>query len=394
MNGSRRLAFTILAAVLAFALVEGVAAVLERTVYARVQPLPLPGETRLPIVDGHAAIPLTENTEQGWGLTPGATMPSASETLRVNELGLRGPPVAQPAEGEVRILTLGDSSIFGDGVPESQVLGQVAARELADRWGRPVTAVNGGIPGYDCTQSRGLMARVGPTVEPDIVVVGNLWSDVFPTSRHPLAQDPYLLETRTTLRRFATYRVLRMTLGPWLASRRVGFASDTSRIGSLGSDDPTRTPLEGYVAELHGMVDDIEALNATPAFLILPAPIDFDTGGVPETVATFRAAMAAVAESRGAALLDGPDLFLASGGSPAEFRDQVHPSGAGHERLGQLLADTLEPLQPTAAATPALERIPASAPLTEALQAPGIADSASRDSISRGQTTNVWNGFM
>ena len=35
------------------------------------------------------------------------------------------------------------------------------------------------------------------------------------------------------------------------------------------------------------------------------------------------------------------------------------------------LADTLETLQPTAAATPALERIPASAPLTEALQAPG-----------------------
>lgn len=346
MTGRRRLVFTALTTLVLLGLVEGTAAVLERTVYVRVQPLPVPGAKRLPIVDGHAAIPLTEDPDQGWGLTPGTTMPSAIETLRVNELGLRGPAIEQREDDEVRILTLGDSSIFGDGVPESSVLGQVAAQELAERWGRPVTTVNGGIPGYDCTQSRGVLTRVGETVGPDFVVVANLWSDVFPADAHGRVERPRMVEARSTLRSFATYRVARMMLDPWLASRQVGFASDPSRIGSLGPDNPTRTLLESYAENLHEMVDDIESLNAQPVFLVLPAPIDFDIGGVPTTVVTFRAAMAAVAHARGAPLLDAPEQFVEGGGSPADFRDQVHPSTSGHARLGRLLADLLEPLQP------------------------------------------------
>jgi len=352
--------FTALTTLAVLGLVEGAAAVLERTVYVRVQPLPNPGAQRLPVVDGHVAIPLTEDPANGWGLTPGSKIPSDLETLRVNELGLRGPAMEQREANEVRILTLGDSSVFGDGVPESSVLGQVAARALTERWGRPVTTINGGIPGYACTQSLGLLARVGATVEPDFVVVANLWSDVFPADVHRREERHRIVETRSALRNFATYRVARMMLGPWLASRRVGFASDPSRIGSLGPDNPTRTPLEGYASNLHEMVDVIESLNAQPVFLVLPAPIDFDSGGVPTTVVTFRAAMAAVAHARGAPLLDAPDHFVGGGGSPADFRDQVHPSASGHSLLGSLLADLLEPLEPAVGTDTVIERVLAS----------------------------------
>ena len=77
-----------------------------------------------------------------------------------------------------------------------------------------------------------------------------------------------------------------------------------------------------------------------PVFLVLPAPMDFDTVPPPETVIAYRAAMATVAREAGAPLLDGPSLFKKEG-SMNDFIDQVHPSRSGHARLGHALADLL-----------------------------------------------------
>ena len=335
----RRLAYSALAVGLGLGTVELSAAVAERTVLAREQPLPSPGAPQLPVVEGHSAIPLAADGRKGWGLARGGS-------ARVNELGLRGADLAEPVGDEVRLLTLGDSSIYGDGVDEGQVFEQVAAAALSRSWGRTVRGVNGGVPGYDTGQSLGLLARVGEAVQPDLVVVANLWSDVFAGEHHKRAQGPGLEDWTTPLRAFATWRVTRTLLAPWLASRRVGFAVDPSRIGSLSEEGGTRTSLQAYVAGLNALADRSEELGAQVVFVVLPAPLDFDEVPPPEAVAAFRGAMAAVAEQRGALLLDGPARFPADGGSPGEFQDQVHPAASGHARVGRLLAGLLEPHPP------------------------------------------------
>jgi lysophospholipase L1-like esterase len=100
-------------------------------------------------------------------------------------------------------------------------------------------------------------------------------------------------------------------------------------------------PLSGYVANLRAIAALTREHGGRVAFLVLPAPMDFDRAPVPPTVSRFREAMKAVAREQGAALLDGPDLFLRSGADLGFFADNVHPTADGHRLLGVGLAQVL-----------------------------------------------------
>lgn len=311
----------------------------------RVQPLPDPGAPRSPVVD-HAPTALEADPDQGWALPRSSERQVGPLRVRTNRLGLRGAELAPRLPDEVRLLTVGDSSIYGDGVEEDETFHAVAASELQRAWGRPVSAVNGGVPGYDVAQAGGLVARVGEAVAPDFIVVATQWSDLFGSRQHEGAEGVGRVALTGTLARFATYRVARVLLAPWLSARQVRFAADPSQLGSLDPTDPTRTPLLAYLAGLRSLGDQAEALGAQVVYVALPAPLDLDPVPPPPTVSTFRGAMATAAAEREAPFLDGPALFVDQGAAPDEFLDQVHPGPRAHARLGEALAALLEPQPP------------------------------------------------
>lgn len=337
---------------LALLALEGIARLLEpRLVPARSIPLPAP---RGPgVADPEAfrnallarrraeglGVGMTEDESLGWALPPSSVTREGSLVMRTNALGLRGPEVGARTPGELRILTLGDSSIFGFGVEEKYVLSSIAADAMHGALGVAVTPFIGAVPGYDSGQALGTLRRVATALKPDWVVIGCLWSDVF--RMDDADRRVYRRELVGPLRGLALWRIARWELAPWLASERVRWVDSAADIGALdGEGLAPRTPLADYIRNLEAIVADTRRMGARPAFVVLPAPMDFDRTPIPASVAAYRAAMKRVAREAGAPLVDGPELFLAEG-SLTSFLDNVHPSREGHALLGRALGDAI-----------------------------------------------------
>ncbi|MDP2309565.1 MAG: GDSL-type esterase/lipase family protein [Pseudomonadota bacterium] len=290
------------------------------------------------------AVAMTEDESAGWALPPSTVRKEGNVTVRVNALGLRGPEVQPPAEGELRLLTLGDSSIFGVEVEEKYVFSSVAADRLREARGVPVTAYIGGVPGYDSTQSLANLRKVGPALSPTWVVIGCIWSDLYRTD--DTTRGTYRREIVGPFRGLAAWRIARWQLAPWLASERVRWLDGVEDIGAFdGEGLAPRTSLAAYRRNLEAIVADTRKLGARPAFVLLPAPMDFDRTPLPVSIAAYRATMKKVADEAGAPLVDGPALFLERG-SLSWFVDNVHPSREGHVLLGEALGAALVEASP------------------------------------------------
>ncbi len=94
-----------------------------------------------------------------------------------NPDGLREARVerAKPAD-EIRILVLGDSSNFGQGVTGTEmwsaVLENLLGPIVAERTGRRLVVLNGATPGWTTDQGRRFLADVGGAYDPDLVLAG------------------------------------------------------------------------------------------------------------------------------------------------------------------------------------------------------------------------------
>ncbi len=301
-------------------------------------PQPLPGpsialqeQLLADRVDRGLEIAMHEVGVDQWEL-PAGTGLQGQVPFRVNAVGLRGGEIVPAVAGETRILTVGDSSIFGYGVPERGVFSSVLAESLSDQWQRPVTAFNGGVPGLTAPAALHSLGERVRVVGPDYLVVGLLWSDVYGADADATTQ-----QVRGVGRRFATYRMMRRAMAAWLGSQQVGFINSRDDVGTLVNGVPTRTALEDYRQSLHRIVDIAAAAEVQPVFLVLPAPMDFDDYPVPVTVSAFREAMCSVASAADAPCVDAVACFRDAGAGAAWFLDQVHPAIVGHALLAECL---------------------------------------------------------
>jgi lysophospholipase L1-like esterase len=292
----------------------------------------VPGAAPLPARSAHA-IPLVERPRAGWGFEPGSRIMHGNLETTINSLGLRGPelPEAKPAD-ELRLMSLGDSTVYGYGVAEREIFGAVAASELAQRLGRPVRHVNGALPGYDSRQAMLVLQDTASRVQPDWLIIACMWSDLFHAPRDPAAGPALPL---------ASYRLLVRALGPWLPPRTIGWWDPEQDVGTPGLGRSPRTSLAQYMDNLHALAALGQEHGARSVFVALPAPIDLDPAPTPEYIQDYRAAMYTVARALDAPFVDGPDRFERAGATAAMFFDQVHPSAPGHALLGQAVAEVL-----------------------------------------------------
>jgi hypothetical protein len=135
---------------------------------------PLP--ERLPLLTIRA------NRERGWEMVPGVLHYTYLHPVQVNDLGLRGPRIAprDQAPAEVRVIALGDSLIYGQGLADSDTLptrleGELSRRDPAHRQWR---VINAGHRAYDMRQELALLRELGPAIDPDVVVLFWHWSDL------------------------------------------------------------------------------------------------------------------------------------------------------------------------------------------------------------------------
>lgn len=99
-----------------------------------------------------------------------------------NALGFRGREFSEPAStGNVRLLFLGDSFTFGEGVHFEDTFAEVTAKLLSQRLHGPkVESFNLGVGGYNTVQELSLLKRAAPQIRPHAVILCYVLNDAEP----------------------------------------------------------------------------------------------------------------------------------------------------------------------------------------------------------------------
>jgi lysophospholipase L1-like esterase len=262
----------------------------------------------------------------------------------LNRLGLRGPDVEIPKPASVhRVLVLGDSFTYGLGVrKESAPFPAVLQRQLNGDWPRrrgPYEVVNGGISGSLTGQWVELLRRVGPQLEPDVVLAvfflrdgtrDRTISDFFGVIRDEIAQRNA---------ESALYQASYLTR--WIRDlqdrQRVARAyTETLLDAYFGAGEQTA---QWHLAQRHLLVlrDRAQAQGAVFGLAVFPVLVELDEGypfrAISDLLMEFAAAHGIPAHDLLPAFLgrEAADLWV----SPLD----QHPNEAGHA----VAADSLLP---------------------------------------------------
>ncbi|QDU67993.1 SGNH/GDSL hydrolase family protein [Engelhardtia mirabilis] len=98
--------------------------------------------------------------------------PGRRVVQRLNRQGFRGPTVALPKAAQVlRIVCVGDSHTFGEGVEDRETWPLLLGGLLRENADRPIEVVNAGVQGYDTAQEARWIEHFVLPLEPDIVLL-------------------------------------------------------------------------------------------------------------------------------------------------------------------------------------------------------------------------------
>jgi len=245
------------------------------------------------------------DAELGWSLRPNARM-HLGVLVQTNGLGLRGP---EPSGGPA-VAAFGDSSVFGHGVRDDEGFVGRLRRDL-DR-----EVLNGGVPGYQCSQARGAYDRLAEHADIELAVLYVMHSDGFQFHEQDLAWASAMPdELRTT------------GLGRLLAW---GGSLKLARTGAR------RTSIEDYRACLTDFVRQV------PSLLVIPmARVDVDPEHRTAYLEPYREAMREVAEATDTPLADTAAAARADG-SVHLLMDEVHPSPEGHALVAEVVLQAID----------------------------------------------------
>ncbi len=291
---------------------------------------------------GELAVLLSPHPTRIWGLTPG-TFQEAGVAVQIGDDGLRA---VRPNPGGLRVLTLGDSSIYGYGLPRAQTLHAALGRALA-ALGEPAEVRCGAVPGYSTEQALQLLEDQGWALEPEVLVVGTLWSDTnvdhFQDRIWMAAQREGEAAVERGLARSAAFRWLRRWLTPQSAwYLPVGWIRDPTITGQR------RVPLADYRANLARLVRGGEAHGARSVLLAPANRIRMDDlrrkSPARHGWADWFEAMGAVAEDLDVPLVDVRDVLQAAGlTNDQAFLDDMHPTGPANAAIAAALAQAIRP---------------------------------------------------
>lgn len=131
-----------------------------------------------PLAERLPLMAVRANPHRGWEMVPGEHY-TYQHRVHVNAFGLRGPELGPKASGEVRVLFLGDSLTYGQGVGDDETVPAALERALRARDpGRDWRVLNAGNRAYGTAQELGLLEELGVRLAPDVVVLGWYWNDV------------------------------------------------------------------------------------------------------------------------------------------------------------------------------------------------------------------------
>ncbi|TMB21279.1 MAG: hypothetical protein E6J71_08430 [Deltaproteobacteria bacterium] len=292
-------------------------------------------------------------------LRPGVETTVFGTPVRVNRLGLRGPEAEpRPRPGVHRVLVLGDSVVFGQGLSEDEALPAALERRLGATGAGPYEVLNAGVQGYDAVAEVRLLETLD--LAPEIVVVGTSLNDYDVAPQYsPLGiltrkdldrRAPSLTdrsEFLTLLRWIGGY--LRGQLGSQLMARAPGFPppvalTEAGRgVARLVEQMHLRfyhDPEPAYWNRLRAAYADFARSAAEHQVRLLVAifPESYQVGR-PDPDLTPQRRLLEICGEAGLRCLDLQPIFAAAGGDL--FADTQHPNARGHAVAAEAIAAAL-----------------------------------------------------
>jgi lysophospholipase L1-like esterase len=253
--------------------------------------------------------------------------------IRTNSARMRGPEFdAEKVPGTLRIVSMGDSSAFGWGVPEERTYARLLEGYLNERQaggGRRFEVLNAGVPGYTSFQGLGYLRRDLLDLEPDVVLTYFGLNDL--TGARFYSDREQGLQTESAaaylLKRSRIYQVM------WKLLR--GSSTEERFDNYFTATDHFRVPPEEYRKNLREMQRLVEERSGR-TFFIRPTWSSPDASQLHAHAYWFPEAID---------LLDGVspvvDAYAALKDSKAEvsalFMDIAHPTERGHALIAEAI---------------------------------------------------------
>lgn len=333
---------------------------------------------RLALVDRMNTFPRqlylpTADSDLAYTLRPGIRVTRQARDgefeVRVNRLGFRGAEIDEkPAPGVHRVLVLGDSVAFGEGLRESDSFPTRLEAELNDGRAGAYQVVNAGVSGYNTAAEAALLRHRGIQLQPQTIVLAVSFNDFGPTpiitASGVLSQDEtrplggswlrehseffMLLEWLVTyVRGGHAFQKLAAAAGPEasqadileridaaVAARHMNFYRQPGGVGWQGA----RTALEE--------IRDLASANESRLLVVLfpegfqvPEAMGFQFGADAAELAPQRAWLGLCADL-GLSCLDLLPFFLGVPERPL-FLDTQHPNALGHRLAARAVARAL-----------------------------------------------------
>lgn len=301
----------------------------------------------------------------GWRMVPHDVHYTYAHPVRLDALGLRNPPRPHRHPDEYRILVLGDSEVYGQGVGDEAVFTARLEQLLnaRDGTGHPgrFTVINAGVRAYATDQELAFLEKTGVRLRPHLVLLCVYVNDFEPTDiaavhRRSVAINgggPYLFDLRRPagpgarllwegVQLLRRSRVI-MTVHDVLMARRARDGYEMRLVAGIVDDD-IRHRIARFERELGRFLRSLAEARASGVVVVIPAPEQVRSPALPPR---YQELVAAAASRVGVPVIDLLPAFR------ARFADRVpvlpydpHYDPAGHALIAETLAERLPVLVP------------------------------------------------
>lgn len=261
-----------------------------------------------------------------WRLRPFANDdldPKSRDTQATNSMGFRNEEFDRKKQpGEFRVITMGDSCTFGDGVANWEAYGPVLEKRLSKAMpDRKVTVINAGVPGYTTYQVLAYLKNELLDLKPDVVTLYVGLNDNIPATKaipdsHRSPKSQTLYTTFYFLHNLRSVQMMEFLVYKYIKPIR------TKVISTDPDHHPFRVPFDEYMDNLC----KIKKLGDENGFLTIVMTLPHKFTNESERNAKIRSA----SEKCNIPLLDlwyamkdfqnrGDQLYCADGGHPNQL---------------------------------------------------------------------------
>jgi lysophospholipase L1-like esterase len=273
--------------------------------------------------------------------------------VETNSLGFRGPEISTvKPPGTFRIVGLGDSVTWGVGVQEPDTFLAVLAQKLQRKSGPNTAAnfeaINTAVIGYSTYQELVTLERYGLPLCPDLVIVGFVFNDAYPTVdpfgnvntfHQPVNPRARFASTQVTVHHWQLLALLRSVIKrQWRAWRSQPSEVDDPNSGSwmANSFETESWPiLQAHLRKLKSLGD---ANGFQVLVLLFPT---YPQVYYSQTAHSYQNFVGPFVDAAKIPYIDLYGVFRAARIEP-QFRDWSHPSAAGHRTTASEVLRYLE----------------------------------------------------